>query len=110
MKTTEQNKQTILEYINSDLLEAKELIQLFSDIIDLKNGHTTKNDLLKFAGYTNDQCRKVDSAYPQPYADSIREIYPDFNNGIHCFDYNNMSFGEMVNISNLIATRVIKQF
>ena len=105
-----QNKQTILDYINSDMPEAIELIQLFADIIHLKNGNTTKNDLLKFSGYTPEQCSKVDSAYPYQYADSIREIYPDFNNGIHCFDYNRMSFGEMVNISNLTTKRVIKSF
>jgi hypothetical protein len=58
-----------------------------------------KGELMK-ALYTPEKYRKVDSAYPQPYADKIRELFPNFNKGNYCFDYNEMNFGELVNLND----------
>ena len=89
---------------------SEELKTLVIDIINLKNGGQQFENVLTFAGYTEEQRRKIDSAYPSPYADQIREIYPDFRNGLNCFDYNGNTFGEMRNVNNLIAKRILKRF
>lgn len=87
-----------------------DLKKLVEDIIVLKNGGQQFSNVLKFCGITEEEARKMDSAYPSPYADQIRQIYPDFNNGYHCFDYNNATFGTMRNLKNDIANRILKQF
>ena len=99
---------------NSEIIQyieySEELKTLVIDIINLKNGGQQFSNVLTFAGYTEEQKRKIDSAYPSPYADQIREIYPDFRNGLHCYDYNTATFGEMRNVNNLIAKRILKRF
>jgi hypothetical protein len=42
----------------------------------------------------------VDSAYPNDYAEQIREIYPNFRKGNYCFSYVNQMFGELVNLND----------
>ena len=73
----------------------------------LKSGEwLNKEDLLKLSGY--DTSKTYDTAYPQPYADKIREIMPDFNQGCWIYDYSEKSFGELVNVYNLFAKHVLK--
>ena len=88
---------------------SEELKTLFVDIINLKN-RGDFSDIMTFAGYTDEMRSKVDSAYPQPYADAIREIYPDFNNGLHCYEYGFNPHGQMVNLKNKVADRILKSF
>lgn len=87
-----------------------ELKALVIDIIALKNGSQQQSHILKFCGITEEEARKIDSAYPCDYAKAIREIYPAFNDGYHCYDYNNQSFGAMRNLKNDIANRILKPF
>ncbi len=87
-----------------------ELKSLIVDIINLKNGGQQFSNVLKFCGITEEEGRKIDSAYPCDYAKSIREIYPDFNNGYHCYDYNTHTFGSMRNLKNDIANRILEPF
>lgn len=101
------SKEEIIQYLDY----SPELQALVSDIIDLKNGGQHFSQVLKFCGITEDEARKIDSAYPSPYADEIRGLYPAFNEGYHCFDYNrNPSFGTMRNLKNDIANRILKSF
>jgi hypothetical protein len=96
----------IIEYLEY----SPELRELVTDIINLKNGGQQFSHILDFCGISEEQARKIDSAYPCDYAKAIREIYPDFNNGYHCFDYNAATFGAMRNLKNDIANRILKQF
>lgn len=97
------NDEIILYLEHSD-----ELRQLFADIISLKNGLITKDALLMFAGVTKEETNKIDSDYPVDYGRSIANIYPEFYKGRMCYSYLHKSGGEMLNINNLIAERVLK--
>jgi hypothetical protein len=60
------------------------------------------------SGY--DTTQSHDSAYPEPLADNIREIYPEFNNGWHFYDYSEKSWGEMKNVYNMFAKKMLTIF
>ena len=66
---------------------------------------TCKGDLMRLV-YNEEEYREVDSAYPQPYADRIRELNPQFRGHFHVFDYNIASFGALENV----AERVVMKF
>lgn len=104
-----ENRKLVLSYVNDiDLINEDQInfvLKLFNGLNNLN-----KDELLKMSGYTKDQCNKVDSAYPQAYADSIRHIYPNFTNGCYCFDYNNSTFGELVNINDLLIKNMREIF
>ncbi len=98
-------KETLNQYL--DLYP--ELIELFGKIIDIKNGQSSKQDICKgLLQMSDDAINKIDSAYPVDYAKSIREIYPDFNNGYYVYDYNTNRFGELRNLKNDIANEILK--
>jgi hypothetical protein len=104
-----ENREMVIKYIQHSELINEEQINF---ILALFNGlnKLNKDELLKLSGYTKEQCNKVDSAYPQPYADQIREIYPNFKNGSYCFDYNKAIFGELVNINDLLINKLRELF
>jgi hypothetical protein len=104
-----ENRQMVINYIQDINLINEEQINF---LLTLFNGlnQLNKDDLLKISGYTKEQCNKVDSAYPQPYADQIREIYPNFKKGCYCFDYNKAIFGELVNINDLLINKLRELF
>ena len=97
------------EEIAQYLEYSEELKTLVSDLIRLKTGGQSFRDLCTFAGITEEEQRKIDSSYPSPYASQIRDIYPEFTRGIHCYDYNTATFGAMRNISNDITDRILKR-
>jgi len=105
MKTMQSKIERINEYLNSELVNDnfKELLYQLTQL----NIGTTKNDLLKLSGYTEDQTRKIDSAIPLDYANRIKEMYPAFNGLNHCYDYNENSFGEMLNVIELFGQYVL---
>lgn len=101
---------TITE-INEYLNEYPELIELFSYIIDIKNGKSSMRDICEgILKMDEKQINKIDSAYPSEYGKTIAEIYPNFYKGCNVFDYNNSIFGEMRNLKNDIANEILKQF
>ena len=107
MKTEQIDRETIIKYMDY----SPELETLFSDIIALKNQGANFRNCLTFAGITEDESRKIDSAYPSDYATQIRDIYPVYNKGMNCFSYiHNPYFGVMLNVKNLIADRILKPF
>ena len=102
--TTEQKRELIKDYVN----EFDEFTEFIYDLMQInKLDIGVKNAMLKFAGYTLDQCRKVDSAIPLEYSRRIQEIYPEFNGMAHGYDYNNQSFGEMINIVEKFGQAVL---
>jgi hypothetical protein len=58
----------------------------------------SKGGLMQIA-YNEDERRKVDSAYPQDYANAIRDLCPTWNGFFHVYDYNQASFGSMQNVA-----------
>jgi hypothetical protein len=101
---------TKTELLNSYLNQYPELTELFLSIIQVKTGHYTFDSLCEIAGFNKDQRNKIDSAYPVDYARSIEQIYPDFNNGLNCFNYNdNKTFGDMFNMNNAIVKNIFKK-
>ena len=102
-----ETREKILAYM--DL--SPELETLFAEIIDLKEqyGFEFKKNALKFIGHTEEETRQVDSSYPEPYAQQVRDIYPDFRNGNYVYSYiNDRSFGELINLNNGIAKRILE--
>jgi hypothetical protein len=97
----------INEYMNLQ----PELVELFSHIIDIKNGKSTMSDICTgILQMDEKQVNKIDSAYPCDYGKSISEIYPAFYKGYHVYDYNSSVFGEMRNLNNDIANVILKRF
>jgi hypothetical protein len=98
------SREKILQYLADETLISDEKVELIYSL--LTQSWPNKNDLLRLSGY--DMLKSHDTAIPAPYAQQIRELYPDFNNGCYIFDYSEMSFGKMVNVNNLFAHHVIK--
>ena len=94
------------ELLQSYLDHYPELNDLFIDIIKVKTGNYNLTDLIKLSGINPGN---VDSAIPVDYQRSIEEIYPDFNTGLNVFDYNDSTFGKMLNLNNLITKTIFKK-
>ena len=92
MKTSEKINR-IKEYLDSDLVNDnfKELLYQLTQI----NMSTNKHDLLKLAGYTDDQVRKIDSAYPMALRESFENV--GCNPIYFSYDYNENNFGSPIN-------------
>lgn len=98
-------REKLRQYLSDENLISDTQVELIYSLLSM-NGMPSKTDILKIAGY--DVSKTYDTAYPSPYAERIREIYPDFNNGCHIYDYSENHFGQMVNINNLFAKHVLK--
>ena len=92
-------KDHLLQHIE---LMTPEQINFIGNIIKFANT-PDYNTYINLAGITEAESRKIDSAYPAEYAKQIREIYPDFVRGQYVYDYNRETFGEMVNLNNLVV-------
>jgi hypothetical protein len=68
-------------------------------------GDFSKGGLMRIA-YNEEEQRKVDSAYPQPYADKIRELCPSWNGQFHVYDYNVQTFGSMENVAEKAILKI----
>lgn len=90
-------KENLIQHIEA---MKPEQIELLGALLNFANGWFDRKVLYQLCGITEDQASKIDSAFPCDYAKSIREIYPEFDEGIHCFDYNEKSFGYMRNLNN----------
>ena len=98
-------REKLRQYLADEDLISDEKVELIYSLLSM-SGMPSKTDILKLAGY--DVSKTYDTAYPSPYAERIRELYPDFNNGCHIYDYSENHFGQMVNINNLFAKHVLK--
>lgn len=60
---------------------------------------------------TKDEQSKIDTAYPDEYANRIRKVLPKWNGMFNVYDYRNSKvFGEMLNVAELFTTHVLKVF
>jgi hypothetical protein len=88
-----------MDYLNHVIEHEPEMAAKLKTIAKMMVNGANKGDLMRII-YSPEEYNKVDSAYPQPYADQIREIYPNFRKGNYCFSYVENQFGELVNLND----------
>ena len=98
MKTKKEFIISIIENMN------EEEINFMEDLFSEEVYYNTHQILKLFAPEVNQ--KKVDTAYPCDYAGRIADVYPDFRNGLNVYNYNSNTFGEMLNVNNLIAKKI----
>ena len=102
---TEQKRKMILAYV----------ARMEDEQVDFLHGlfqvgsFFSKDDLLKLFAPGMD-VNKIDSSFPIDYLRKIENIYPDAKNGNYIYDYDGNYFGELVNINNIIARKVLDFF
>jgi hypothetical protein len=90
-------KMTYLEHITANEPEMAEKLETIAKM--MVNGRYSDHRAFMDLCFNGDSS-KVDSAYPQPYADQIHEIYPNFRKGNYCFSYIENRFGELINLND----------
>ena len=98
MKTKKEFIISIIENMNEE--EINFMDNLFSEEVY----YDTRKILELFAPEIDR--KKVDTAYPCDYAGRLADVYPDFRNGLNVYNYNSNTFGEMLNVNNLIAKKI----
>jgi len=83
------NKEKFIKAIENDYI-SEELCGLFLQLCN--DQYISKGTLMDIV-YGKDKGGKVDSAYPQDYANQMREINPGFRGEFMVFDYNEKYFG-----------------
>ena len=102
-KTTASKRDEIQKYLG---YVSDERIDLLYAIATMSR-YCNKEDLLKLANVSDEDRRKIDTAYPHDYYERIREIFPNIAVGKLCFDYRE-GYGKLVNINDLIVSRILK--
>lgn len=110
-----EKREYVIEYLKDEDLVSDEAVDILLKLMSrqriihfrLHRRMFNKKEILEMAGMKD---RHYDTAYPQPYADKIRELYPDFNEGLYIFDYTEERFGRMVNVYNQFAKKILTVF
>lgn len=90
-----------LDYLTDEQLEfVADIVVLF----DLE--YVNKSTLMQLAKVPLTS-GKVDTAYPIEYYRRIEQVYPNVNKGNLIYDYRTNSYGELVNINDLIVQRIL---
>lgn len=99
---------TYIEHLQeSDQPEDKKKLEKLEQLATMMVNGANKGQMMNIVFGENS--KKVDSAYPQSYADSIREIFPNFRKGNYCYSYiEQPSFGELVNVNDLLVEWIFK--
>lgn len=86
--------------------EIREKLEKVAEL--LMEGMVNKNHIMKLV-FGEEDARKVDTAFPSPYVDSIQEVYPNIRQGNLCYSYvNNRAFGELVNLNDKFCQWLFK--
>lgn len=101
--TIEEKKERITKYLH--VINDKQ-IELVYDILVMPTYHLDKNDLMSLANFDNNG--KVDTAYPIGYWRQIKDVYPSISDANLIFDYNEDTYGKMVNINDKIVKRILE--
>lgn len=74
-----------------------------------RSGLVSKGDLMKWVYQEN--YNKVDSAYPTGYGNILREngMTRISRSGNYCYDYNEKSWGELVNVNDEFLSKLVDQ-
>jgi len=104
MKPIEEKQKYIKDYL--DYLNEDQISFLF-DYMKLTGHWINKNDLRNLAGISDEKYAKIDTAYPIGYVDKVKEIFgrSDIQNLV--YDYNENSFGQLVNLNDIVVKRII---
>jgi hypothetical protein len=80
-------------------------------ILNLLNiNQFNKSEIMNFCIPKEEQ-NQIDTAYPEPYANQIRELLPNWNGMFNVYDYRvNRVFGSMTNIAELFTNHIFKTF
>jgi len=97
--TTDDKKIRIYKYL--DYFTDKQ-IHFIYELSNLPE-YSGYRDLMKLAEIEG----TIDTATPIEYYRSIEEIYPNFSSGSMVYDYRTKSFGEMLNINDVIVKRIV---
>jgi len=95
-------KQKLIEAI--DYFDENQVELIYKLLNVLSQEIVSKGDLMKLA-FENEELRKIDSAIPMDYVETIREIHPNFNTQHHAFSYID-SYGELVNVSEKLVEKL----
>ena len=96
------NQEKLIKYIQNDYI-SEELCGLFLQLCSQQQ--VTKGILMDIV-YGKDKGGKVDSAYPQGYADLMRELNPGFRGEFMVYDYNEKTFGAFENVAERTIMKI----
>tara|TARA_R110000772_G_scaffold145445_2_gene255339 strand:- start:2295 stop:2627 length:333 start_codon:yes stop_codon:yes gene_type:complete len=99
----EEKKKTIVNYIDYMSDDLIDFIHQLTSMGTLLN----KDDLRKLGKVSDEDWLVMDTAIPLDYARSIRELHPNFDEGNMVYDYSKKSFGEMKNLNDDLASRIL---
>lgn len=96
------NQQKLIKAIESDYI-SEELCGLLLQLTNYES--ITKGTLMDIV-YGPDKFGKVDSAYPQDYANKMRELNPNFRGQFMVYDYNIISMGAFENVAERVIMKI----
>ena len=96
------NQEKLIKAIQNDYI-SEELCGLLLQLTD--DQWISKGTLMDIV-YGPNKGGKVDSAYPQGYADLMRELNPGFRGEFMVYDYNEKSFGAFENVAERTIMRI----
>lgn len=101
-------RERVIQYFQDEDLVTDEAVDIIYML--MSRNMFSKHEILEMSGM-DAKAMNYDTAYPQPYADKIRELYPDFNEGCYIYDYTGDNvWGKMTNIYNIFAKRMLEVF
>jgi hypothetical protein len=96
-------RETILKVFES---MTEERLQKSYEIIELLSKECLfKSELIEY--FAKEDANKIDSAIPLDYSNKIKELNPGFNPFIHCYDYREKAYGQMLNIYEAFVQKAI---
>ena len=104
MKTKELREEVMLNVNNMNDEQLSFLLELFN-----LSRYATKDDVIKLS-YDKGEIGTYDTAYPIDYFRKIEDIYPNIKDGMFIFDYTHATFGELVNVNDKFAKKILNFF
>jgi hypothetical protein len=95
------NKEKLVFSIKNDFV-SEEVCEILYKLISDNQSKGTLMDIV----YGPNKGGKVDSAYPQGYADQMRELNPGFRGEFMVYDYNDKSFGQFENVAERTIMKI----
>lgn len=85
---------------------SNEKAKLINQLLNIREFN--KREIMNFC-FTEEEIRKMDTAYPTDYANKIRELVPSWNGSFMVFDYNTKRImGEFKNIAEAMVDKISK--
>lgn len=97
----ETNKKLIIDSLE---YASEKQVKFILDILAMGK-YSNKQDLMKLSKI--EDSGKIDTAYPIDYYRRVEDVYPNINKANLIYDYTNSIYGELVNINDGIASRIL---